>query len=134
MRLLRVVNTRRERELGARVGLANGWLSRLRGMLARPAPLPGEGLLLSPCRSVHMLGMRFPRDIAFLNAEGAVVATYPALRPGSCTRWHRQAAHALELPAGTLVSSGTQVGDVLVWSPLSLSSANAGLVKEEALS
>jgi uncharacterized protein len=116
MRLLRVVNTRADRELGSRVRLADGWLTRLRGMLARPAPLQGEGLLLSPCRSIHMYGMRYPLDVAFLDAGGSVVASYPSLRPGARTRWHRQAALALELPAGTLESSGTRVGDVLVWS------------------
>ncbi len=116
MRLLRVVNTRDDRELGSRVLLADRWLSRLRGMLARPAPLPGEGLLLSPCRSIHMYGMRYPLDVAFLDARGGVVASYPALRPGARTRWHRQATHALELPAGTLESSGTRVGDILIWS------------------
>jgi len=116
MRLLRVVNIGRNRELGTRVGLADGWLARLRGMLARPAPRSGEGLLLTPCRSVHMYGMRFSLDIAFLDAEGAVVATYRSLSPGSRTRWHRNAVHALELPAGTLDDSGTAIGDLLVWS------------------
>jgi hypothetical protein len=117
MQLLKVVNTRENRELGTRIGLADSWLSRLRGMLARPAPKSGEGLLLSPCRSVHMYGMRFSLDVAFLDAKGAVVASYPSLRPGSRTRWHRDATHALELQAGTLEQSGTVVGDVLIWSP-----------------
>jgi uncharacterized membrane protein (UPF0127 family) len=125
MRVLRVVNTREGQELGSRVKLADGWLSRLRGMLARPAPLPGEGMLLSPCRSVHMFGMRFPLDVAFLDAGGSVVASYPALRPGARTRWHRRAAHALELPAGTLENSGTQVGDILVWTPESTPAAES---------
>ena len=116
MRLLRVVNTGRNRELGTRIRLADGWLSRLRGMLARPAPAAGEGLLLTPCRSAHMYGMRFPLDIAFLNANRAVVAVYHSLPPGSRTNWHRRAVHALELPAGTLARSGTAVGDVLAWA------------------
>ena len=131
MRLLRVVNTRDHRELGSRVLLADGWLTRLRGMLARPAPIPGEGLLLSPCRSIHMYGMRYPLDVAFLDARGGVVASYPSLRPGARTRWHRHAAHALELPAGTLESSGTRVGDVLVWSA-DVSAARSGSTKGEA--
>ncbi len=129
MRLLRVVNTRDHRELGGRVLLANRWLTRLRGMLARPAPLPGEGLLLSPCRSIHMYGMRYPLDVAFLDDRGGVVASYPALPPGARTRWHRQAVHALELPAGTLESSGTRVGDILIWSadvPDTRSGSNEG--------
>jgi uncharacterized protein len=123
MRLLRVVNTRDERELGARIGLADGWLARLRGMLARPEPGPGEGLLLTPCSSVHMYGMRFPLDVAFLDRRGAVVALYPSLAPGSRTRWHRNASHALELSAGALVESGTSIGDVLVWSAASVADA-----------
>ena len=123
MRLVRVVNTRDERELGARIGLADGWLARLRGMLARPAPGPGEGLLLTPCSSVHMYGMRFPLDIAFLDGRGTVVAIYPSLAPGSRTRWHRNAAHALELSAGALLESGTSIGDVLAWSAISAASA-----------
>jgi uncharacterized membrane protein (UPF0127 family) len=116
MRLLRVVNTRVDQELGTRIRLADRWHARLRGMLGRPAPARGEGLLLTPCTSVHMYGMRFPLDVAFLDKSGAVVAMYPSLAPGSRTGWHRNAAYALELPSGTLQESGTTVGDVLTWS------------------
>jgi uncharacterized protein len=116
MRLLRVVNTGRNYELGTRITLADAWLSRLRGMLGRPAPISGEGLLLTPCRSAHMYGMRYPLDIAFLDSQRAVVAVYHSLSPGSRTRFHRDAVHALELPAGTLIGTGTTVGDVLAWA------------------
>jgi uncharacterized membrane protein (UPF0127 family) len=116
MRWVRVVNTRANRELGSRIGMADRWLLRLRGMLARPKPQSGEGLLLTPCSSVHMYGMRFPLDVAFLDKGGAVVAMYPSLAPWSRTRWHRNAAHALELPSGTLEESDTGLGDLLVWS------------------
>ena len=134
MRLLRVVNTRHNRELGARIGLADGWFARLRGMMGRPAPVPGEGLLLTPCRSVHMYGMPFLLDVAFLDDEGAVVATYPSLSPGSRTRWHRNAVHALELPAGTLDDSGTVIGDVLVWSTEAVSSTRGQARRTEVVS
>jgi len=123
MRLMRVINTRRQRELGDRIALADGWFTRLRGMLARPAPEAGEGLLLTPCRSVHMYGMPYSLDIAFLDAHGAVVAAYGSLSPGSRTRRHRNAVHALELPAGTLKDSGTEIGDVLAWSVETVPSA-----------
>ena len=115
MRFLRVVNTEKDRELGTRIGWADSWFGRLRGMTGRPALKAGEGLLLTPCRSIHMYGMRFPLDVAFLDAGGAVVASYPSLRPGRRTGWHWDAVHALELPAGTLERSGTVAGDVLRW-------------------
>ena len=116
MRLLRVVNARLDRELGTRIGMGDSWLARLRGMLGRPEPQAGEGLFLTPCSSVHMYGMRYPLDVAFLDRSGTVVAVYHSLAPGSRTRWHRNARHALELPSGTLEESGTAIGDVLVWS------------------
>ena len=116
MRLLRVVNTRTGQELGNRIQMADRWLARLRGMVARPAPQRGEGLLLTPCSSVHMYGMRFALDVAFLDDGGTVIAMYPRLPPRARTRWHRNAAHALELPPGFLEDSGTSLGDVLIWS------------------
>lgn len=61
-----------------------------------------------------MLGMRFPIDVAFLDRRGGVVASYHALAPGRRTRWHRAAADALELPAGTLAATGTVEGDTIV--------------------
>ena len=133
MRLLRVVNTNRNHELGTRIRLADAWLSRLRGMLGQRPPAAGEGLLLTPCRSVHMYGMRFPLDIAFLDAKHAVVAEYHSLPPGSRTPWHRNALHALELPAGTLIGSGTALGDVLAWADVSARDRKVQRTMEAAL-
>jgi len=110
-----VTNVSRGHTLGTRIGLADGWWSRLRGLLGRPAPADGEGLLLVPCRSVHMFGMRYALDVAFLDRDGAVIAAYPALPPGTRTRWHGRARAALELPPGTLRRTGTREGDTLAW-------------------
>jgi hypothetical protein len=57
MSAVRVVNVDRGTVLGERVALAASWWARLRGLLGRPEPKPGEGLVLAPCRSVHMYGM-----------------------------------------------------------------------------
>ena len=110
-----VTNTTRGRALGARIRVADRFWTRLRGLLGAAPLADGEGLLLAPCRSVHMLGMRFPLDVAFLGPDGAVVATYHGLRPGARSGWHRDARTALELPAGTLRRTDTREGDVLVW-------------------
>ncbi|HSB54596.1 MAG TPA: DUF192 domain-containing protein [Gemmatimonadales bacterium] len=114
MKYLRAANTARGSVLGTRIGLADRWWLRLRGLLGRSGVAPGEGLLLRPCRAVHMRGMRFPLDVAFLDGAGAVVAAYHSLPPGAHTRWHRGARDALELPAGTLAASATAVGDTIV--------------------
>ena len=114
MRYLRAENPARGSVLGTRVVLADRWWLRLRGLLGRDDLKPGEGLLLRPCRAVHMSWMRFPVDVAFLDHRGGVVATYHALPPGSRTGWHGAARDALELPAGTLAASATVNGDTVV--------------------
>ena len=116
MRRVRAANGR-GRLLGDRIGVADRWWLRLRGLLGRPGLAQGEGLLLDPCRGVHMLGMHFPIDVAFLDRSGAIVAVYHALAPGARTGWHQTATAALELPAGTLQASGTGVGDTIVCTP-----------------
>jgi uncharacterized membrane protein (UPF0127 family) len=91
---------------------------RARGLLDRASLEAGEGLLISPCNSVHMFGMRFPIDVAFLSREGVVVRAIPGLRPGQWTRLHLRARHALELPVGTLSATGTERGDTLDMPPV----------------
>lgn len=110
---LRVSNRDRGTILGDRIAVADTWWGRLRGAWGTLPLAPGSGLLLRPCRAVHMIGLRHPLDIAFLDRAGRVVAMYPTLRPGRITGYHRRADAALELPPGTLEASATTVGDLL---------------------
>jgi uncharacterized membrane protein (UPF0127 family) len=110
-----VTNASRGSSLGARIGLADQWWPRLRGLLGKPAPQEGAGLLLVPCQAIHMLGMHYALDVAFLDRGGVVIAAYHALEPGACTRWHGRAHAALELPAGTLRRTDTREGDTIAW-------------------
>ncbi len=111
--VVQVVNRDRGTVLGDRIRLADRFWARLRGLRGMLPLGHGEGLLLRPCRAVHMFGMPGPLDVAFLDRSGQVVAVYPGLRPGRITRLHRADA-ALELPPGTLGASRTDVGDTLV--------------------
>ncbi|MBA2323157.1 MAG: DUF192 domain-containing protein [Pseudonocardiales bacterium] len=113
---MRAVNRTRGVTLGTRVGFADRWWLRARGLLGRKGLQSGEGLLLRPCRAVHMLGMAFPLDVAFLDSNGKAVALYHRLNPGALTRWHRCAIDVLELPAGTLARTATVEGDIIVCS------------------
>src|SRR5690606_26990213 len=85
-RIRRVIGTARNETrrvaLADRVLFANRWWLRLRGLLFRPPLGPGDGMLLVPCRAVHMAGMRYPIDVVFVGPHGRVVAVYPGLAPG----------------------------------------------------
>jgi uncharacterized membrane protein (UPF0127 family) len=111
----RVVERTTGRAVATRVGRADRWWLRLRGLLGRDALAEGEGLWLVPCPSVHMLGMRLPLDVALLDRDGRVVATFEALPPGRRVASARGAYVALELGAGALRRAGIGPGTLLDW-------------------
>jgi len=99
-----------------RLKVATDFLSRLRGLLARP-PLRTEpvieALLITRCPSVHTLFMRYAIDVAYLDAHGNVVRCVNRLVPWRASFGGRHAAYALELPAGGLARLGVRPGDYL---------------------
>jgi len=113
VKTVRVMNATRGRAIAEHAGLADNVWSRLRGLIARDPLERDEGLVLRPCRAVHMYGMTYAIDVAFLDENGAVVALYRELAPGARTRWHGSARSAVELAAGRLAETGTEVGDVV---------------------
>lgn len=118
-RLVLLENATRATLLGDRVRMADRWWLRLKGLLGAPPLEKGEGLVITPCRAVHMVGMRRALDVLFLDREMRVVALHPGLLPGSRTRWNPLALHAVELPEGMVEATGTRCGDRLVWSATS---------------
>ena len=82
---------------------AETFRSRLLGLaLVRPSELPsGYALLLRPCSSIHTFGMRFPVDVAFVDASGTVLRVIRDVPPRRVRRCPK-AAVALETRAGEL--------------------------------
>jgi uncharacterized membrane protein (UPF0127 family) len=103
------------RIVAGRVPRAERWWQRAVGLLGRRGLAQDEGLLLVPCRAVHMMGMRFAIDVALLARDGRIVATASHLAPGARTAAHREAHAALELPAGALQRFDLAPGAVLEW-------------------
>jgi uncharacterized membrane protein (UPF0127 family) len=84
---------------GVHVAVASGLRARLLGLAGVAAPPPGLALLLAPCRSVHTCGMRWPLDLVWLGAGGAVVRVDRDVRPWRI-RSCRRALAVVEVPAG----------------------------------
>jgi uncharacterized membrane protein (UPF0127 family) len=98
---------------------------RLRGLLGRPPPGPGQGIVLTPARQVHTLFMRHSIDVVFCDFSWRVLRVYRSLEPWRLTAWVRGARYAIELGSGTVgmdVTPGTQLSvsdsGELRWGPL----------------
>src|SRR6266516_6338768 len=108
---VRVVNSSRGEVLAEQADLAADPWRRMRGLLGRPALEPGRGLLIVPCRAVHMLGMTYPIDVVHLDRQGVVLKVLRGLRPWRIGPLVRRSHMVLELPAGAAGATGA--GDQL---------------------
>lgn len=94
---------------------ANTFFTRLRGLLGRDGLGPEQGLLISPCHSVHTLGMRFAIGVVFLNREGQVLHQIAEMPPGRLSPVIKGAKQVLELHPHTLAHWQLQIGETLVF-------------------
>ncbi len=76
----------------------------------------GSALWIIPSDGIHTFGMRFPIDVAYLDAERRIIRLYHRLPPFRIAALSFKAKSILELPPGTLAQTKTDVGDVLEFS------------------
>ena len=83
--------------------VAETFAERARGLIGRPPPLPGEGLLIPRCNAIHTFFMSYPIDATFLDREGRVVRRIRGIRPWRLFVWGGwRAAQVLETASGAI--------------------------------
>lgn len=82
--------------------MAETIVERMRGLLGRTDLPRDTGLLIRPCRSIHMWFMRFPIDAAFLDADLRVLKISRGLRPWQLAVAPGGTQCVLETAAGVL--------------------------------
>jgi uncharacterized membrane protein (UPF0127 family) len=103
------------RRLGVVVHLAETFGARLRGLLGQSGLLPGIGLGIAPCSSVHGVGMRFEVEVWFLDDRGVVLGVR-ALAPWRVAG-RRGARSVIEWAPGEARRLRVAVGDRLLQLP-----------------
>jgi uncharacterized membrane protein (UPF0127 family) len=100
----------------ARAELRDSIVGRAIGLLGRSKLDAGDGIVISPCSSVHMFFMRFPLDVIYIDKERRVVKAVTDLKPWRISIGGRGAHTAIELPLGAVAASGTRPGDQLLFA------------------
>jgi hypothetical protein len=120
--LVRVQSLKNQSVLADKCYVADSFLDRLRGLMGKSELRSGEGMLLRPCRDIHMWFMKIPIDVIFLrperNAEGGTVwkvsSAHENVRPWrALPLMDARAAETLELPVGTIRRCAITAGDEL---------------------
>lgn len=111
-----IANTQKKYPL-LRLEVADNFVSRFCGLMLRKDIGEADGLLLSPCNSIHMCFMRFALDIVYLDDDGRVVRIVPHLRPWLGLSLCLKASAVIELPAGRAAQLGLTAGCRLLPHP-----------------
>lgn len=114
---MNVTNVTRNTVLASNCEVASTFFARLRGLQFRKELPPGHGMLITPCNSIHMFFMRFPIDALFIDPENRIVHICEGIKPWRVSGNVKGACCVLELPSGTVSSTGTAAGDILDMQP-----------------
>jgi uncharacterized membrane protein (UPF0127 family) len=108
---LTAINLTREVRLTEGGRIADSFGTRLVGLLRDKALIHGDGLWIKPCNSIHSIGMHFIFDAIFLDQELRVVHLMREMKPWRLSKMVWSAKSVLELPAGLIAQTSTEIGD-----------------------
>lgn len=107
-------NLTKECFLGLEVAVTDLSNAGLEDLMAKLALQSGEGLWMAPFRGVRALGMLVPLDLIFLDQDCRVIETIVSFSTFRSSPSSESAASVLALPAHSISSSQTELGDELV--------------------
>lgn len=99
-----------------RVHKTEGWWQRAVGLLATSQLDDPRGLWISPCRSIHTVGMRYAIDVVFIDERGRVKKLVRGLQPWRATACSG-ARSTLELRAGAIDELQVGLLDLIAIAP-----------------
>lgn len=100
-------------ELGSILAHVPGSIGRMRGLIGRPPPGAGAGLLLKGGR-VHTFGMAYPIDVIYISRRGIVLAVHEQ-HPGALGPHVRGARWVLEMDRGQAAAHRIVPGVSVEW-------------------
>jgi len=105
-------NATRQSVVATDVRIADNYFTRLMGLMGRPGLPAGHGLWILPCSDIHSCFMRFEFDAIFVDKQHKVVHLVERMKPWRLS-FAKGGRAVLELPAGAVAESGTQLGDLI---------------------
>lgn len=113
MKIITIRNKETNALIADNIGLANTMITRFVGLMNKKKLEDNEGILLTPCSSIHMMFMKFPLDIVFLDKKNKVIKIIENIKPWKISPVVFMAQSVLELPSGTVSKIGLKINDIL---------------------
>jgi len=110
---VQILNKTKQTVLAQTAEVADTALSRLKGLLGRASVEPGYALVITHCRSIHMVFMKFAIDAVFVDRNDIVVGVVEGIKPFRMSPYFFRSSYVIELAPGSVKQSGTAKGDKL---------------------
>lgn len=107
---MKLINLNNGKVIADRVGKADSFWQRFKGLMFTKSLPSGSALHIEPCRSIHTFFMNYPIDVLYLDPSQRIIATELEVKPGKIGKVYGQAASVMELPAGTIRQTETEIG------------------------
>lgn len=117
-RYVRITNPKRDAVIAERVRVARGLFQTVFGLHLLPRLQPGEGLLLPGASTIDTAFMGYAIDLVFVDRTHRVTRVVTNMVPWRMVLSGHGGRDCLELPAGAVAGTGTEVGDELRFEEL----------------
>lgn len=111
---VKIYNERNNALVGDKIKVADSFWTRFKGLMMAPDLAEGEGLIITPCNSIHMMFMRYAIDALFIDKTNKIVAIYENLKPWiGLTKLYSNVVSVIELPANIVKKLDLKIEDSL---------------------
>jgi uncharacterized membrane protein (UPF0127 family) len=111
MRKVKINNLTKGNIILKEAELAESFPARLKGLLGRKSIKEDTGLIINPCNSIHMIGMKFPVDVIFVDKDQKICHMIPSMKVMHISPMVRNARYVIEAPVGTIAAKNAEVND-----------------------
>lgn len=110
---LKIINKRNNELIGDKIISGDTMLLRFVGLMGKKSLNDGEGLLLIPCNSIHMMFMKISLDIVFINKNNTIIHLIENIKPWRISPIIFKSHSVLELPVNSIKSKDLKINDEL---------------------
>ena len=115
MQTVQIFNVAKGAVIAQQAKLTVSFGQRMKGLLGQDSLAANEALIIKPCSSIHTFFMRFAIDVLFLDKNMQIVRLIQNMPPNRLSPIVWASKMAIELPAGKISQTNTQVGDKVVF-------------------
>jgi uncharacterized protein len=110
---MRIANQTRSTIIAASASEARSFTEKFLGLMGKANLPESSGLIIRDTNWIHTFWMRFPLDLIYITRERRVVGLEESLPPNRIGKPFWSAHSVVELNAGVIRATQTQVGDQL---------------------